>query len=253
MASTGATPKRTPDPSVFTRITGVEIKVTLRGDEELRGVRVLKPNKDSAEIRVIYFYDTPSLDLYNTGVLMRARLIKGAHDDSTIKIRPIEPAAVPQNWTGLPGFKMEADSTRNRVVCSGSFTTVQKREEIGDVAKGKRPIQKLYSPNQERFLNHFYPRPVNFAALRVLGPIRVLRWKTRHREFPHELTSEEWRLPHGEDLLEVSIKVEPDEAERGRQAFETHLQELGLDLAGAQQTKTRIALPRLARMLKPVA
>jgi len=40
-----------------------------------------------------------------------------------------------------------------------------------------------------------------------MGPIRVLRWKLRHKKFPHELTLDEWRLPNGEDLIEVSIKV----------------------------------------------
>jgi hypothetical protein len=67
------------------------------------------------------------------------------------------------------------------------------------------------------------------------------------------LTTDEWRLPDGEDLLEVSIKVEPDEAATARRAFESHLRELGLDPAGAQETKTRTALERLARTLKPIA
>jgi hypothetical protein len=234
-------------------VAGVEIKVTLRPDEELRGIRAQELNEDSAEIRVIYFFDTADLDLFNAGVLLRARLVKGENDDSTVKIRPVDSAKVPQCWTELPGFKLEADSTGDRIVCSASLTTVQKRDEIADVAKGSRPIHKLYSPEQERFLSQFYPHPVDFGKLRVLGPIRVLRWKTKHKRFEHELTSEEWRLPDGEDLLEVSIKVEPDEATTARRVFETHLRDLGLDPAGAQETKTRRALERLARTLKPIA
>jgi len=46
-----------------------------------------------------------------------------------------------------------------------------------------------------------------------------MEWKTKHKGFLHELTSEEWRLPDGEDLLEVSIKVEPDQSAT-RSAFE---------------------------------
>ena len=68
-------------PSEGTRSTsavaGVEIKVTIRGDQELKGIRALELNEDSAEVRVIYFYDTPSLDLFNAGVVLRARLVKG--------------------------------------------------------------------------------------------------------------------------------------------------------------------------------
>jgi hypothetical protein len=232
-------------------ISGVEIKVTIRGEQELKGIRALELNEDSAEVRVIYFYDTPKLDLFNAGVVLRARLVKGDNDDSTVKIRPVEPGTVPQNWSAMPGFKIESDNTGDRVVCSASFTAVQRRDEIDEVAKGKRPIRKLYSPDQERFLSQFCRRPVAFAALRVLGPIRVLHWKTKHKEFPHELTSEEWRLPDGEDLLEVSIKVEPDEAATARRSFENHLRELGLDPAGAQETKTRVALEHMVRTLKP--
>ena len=162
-------------------VSEVEIKVTLRPDEELRGIRSLELDEDSAEIRVVYLYDTPDLDLYNAGVVLRARLVKGENDDSTIKIRPVDPALVPQGWTELPGFKLEADSTGDRIVCAASLTTVQKRNDIADVAKGSRPIHKLYSSDQERFLAHFYRQSVDFGKLRVLGPIRVLRWKTKHK------------------------------------------------------------------------
>jgi hypothetical protein len=76
----------------------------------------------------------------------------------------------------------------------------------------------------------------------------VLRWKTRHKGFPYDLSSEEWRLPDGTDLLEVSIKVKPEEAEKGQAALASHLTTLGLDPAGAQETKTRTALEYFARV-----
>ena len=42
--------------------------------------------------RRLYFYDTPGLDLYARGVVLRARATTGAPDDSTVKIRPVDPA-----------------------------------------------------------------------------------------------------------------------------------------------------------------
>ena len=68
--------------------------------------------------------------------------------------------------------------------------------------------------------------------------------------FPHELTLEEWRLPSGEELVEVSIKAPPNEALQARKEFETHLRKLGLDPEGAQETKTRTALEYFASILK---
>jgi hypothetical protein len=227
--------------------SAIEIKVTLRPDEELRGVRALELNEDTAEVRIIYFYDTTSLNLYHSGVVLRARLVKGDQDDSKVKIRPVDPAKVHSQWIQMPGFKIEADSTGESVVCSASLSVIQKRDEIDEVAQGKRAIDKLFSIDQERLLAEFHPHSVDFKTLRALGPVRVLRWTTKHRGFPHELTTEEWRLPDGEDLLEVSIKIAPDQGASARKAFEGHLRQMGLDPAGAQETKTRTALKHLVR------
>lgn len=220
----------------------VEIKVTVRPDQELRAERAMALNEDTAEVRVLYFYDTLQLDLFNAGVVLRARLVKGDKDDSTVKFRPVETTKIAEEWRQLKGFKLEADCVGDRVICSASLTTPQKRNEIDDVANGKRPIEKLFSKNQERFLGEFYKGTVDFEKLHVLGPIRVLRWKVKQKGFAHELTLEEWRLPNGEDLVEVSIKTPPGKASQAQKDFDQHLRELGLDPEGAQETKTRTAL-----------
>jgi hypothetical protein len=225
----------------------VEIKVTIRPDQELRAERAMELNEDTAEVRINYFYDTPQLDLFNAGVALRARLVKGDDDDSTVKFRPVDATNIAKELKQLKGFKLEADCVGHRVVCSASLTVLQKRDEIDEVAKGKRPIEKLFSKDQERFLDALYKGTVDFGTLRVLGPIRVLRWKLMQKGFPHELTLEEWRLPDGEDLVEVSIKTPPEEAPQARKDFTKHLRALGLDPKGAQETKTRSALKYFAK------
>ena len=223
-----------------------EIKVTVRPDQELKAERAMELNEDTAEVRVIYFYDTPKLNLYHAGVALRARLVKGVNDDSTVKFRPVEAGQVSDDWKRLPGFKLEADCVGERVVCSASLTVLQQHDEINDVEKGKRPIDKLFSKDQERFLAEFHKGPIDFKELRVMGPIRVLRWKSKHESFPYELTTEEWRLPNGDDLVEVSIKMPPSEALQAKTAFRKHLIQLGIDPEGAQQTKTQTALEYFA-------
>ena len=234
----------------FEGMDAVEIKVTIPPDRELRAERMLEVDEDSASVRVIYFYDTPDLDLFNAGAALRARLVKGEADDSTVKFRPVQGARVSKEWHGLKGFKMEADWVGDRVVCSASLTRMQERDEISEVAHGKRAIEKLFSKDQERFLNEFYKKPVDFGMLRVMGPIRVLRWKLEHESFPHKLTVEDWRLPNGHDLVEVSIKVPPSTAHQAQRVFEEFLQKLDLDPGGAQETKTRTALEYFANVVK---
>lgn len=237
----------------FVGMDRVEIKVTIRPDQELRAERAMKVNEDTADVRVIYFYDTPDLDLFEAGVVMRARLVKGDDDDSTVKFRPKEAMSSAEvcgrahEWAGLEGFKLEADCVGDRIACSASLTQLQQRDEIDEVAEGRRAIDKLFSREQERFLAEFYGEPIDFGRLCVMGPIRVLRWKLEHKRFDHELTVEEWRLPNGDDLVEVSIKTTPDEAADAQAAFNAHLEELGLDPAGAQETKTRTALEYFAK------
>jgi hypothetical protein len=71
-----------------------------------------------------------------------------------------------------------------------------------------------------------------------------------HRPFSYELTLEEWRLPNGEDLVEVSIKVPPKKAPQAQKEFDKHPREFGLDPKGAQEPKTRTALEYFAKTLK---
>lgn len=228
----------------------VEIKVTIRPDQELKAERAMEINEDTAEVRVIYFYDTPRLDLFDAGIALRARLVKGDDDDSTVKVRPVKAAKIADEWKKNKGFKLEADCVGERVVCAASLTALQKRDEIDEVAKGKRPIDKLFTKDQERFFEMFSGEPLDFGKLRVLGPIRVLRWKLKQAGFPHELTVEEWRLPDGDDLVEVSIKTSPNEAPQAQKEFDQHLRQLGLDPEGAQETKTRTALNYFAKALR---
>lgn len=213
----------------------VEIKITIRPDQELRAERSMEVSEDTADVRLVYFYDTPDLDLFKAGVVLRARLLKGDDDDSTVKFRAVEAASIPENWQRSKGFKLEADWVGDHLVCSASLTVLQRRDEIDEVAKGKRAIRKLFSNDQEQFLSEFYKGPLDFNELRIFGPIRVLRWKPKNQTFRHELTLEEWRLPNGEDLVEVSIKAPPNKALQAREEFDAHLRALGLNVEGAPQ------------------
>jgi hypothetical protein len=51
MATTSA-----PKAPSFAGMDAVEIKVTIRSDQELRAERAMEVNEDTADIRVVYFY-----------------------------------------------------------------------------------------------------------------------------------------------------------------------------------------------------
>ena len=230
----------------------VEIKVTMRAEQEMKAVRLFELDRSTAESREIYFFDTPWLACFRRNVVLRARMIRNGPDDSTVKIRPVDPDRIAPLWKTLKGFKLEADVAGARVVRSASLTVPQQRGEIGAVAAGERALRKLFSPDQERFLEANVPARVPFGSLQVLGPVAVLRWKSTHAELPGELTAEEWSLPDGTDLLELSIKVDHEDAFRSRDEFMAFLTRVGLDHAGVQEAKTPIALEFFARRLAGV-
>jgi hypothetical protein len=100
---------------------GVEIKATIpekQIDAALKAYNLSTSDKE----RYIYFFDTSQLELFEMGVIARARRIVGGQHDSTIKFRPVDPASVPTLWRKYRGFKIEADASEKGVVKSASLT-----------------------------------------------------------------------------------------------------------------------------------
>ena len=220
----------------------VEVKVTVIDRHETAALRKFGLKREQGEQRRIYFFDTPGLHLFKRGVCLRAREKDGDGCDSTVKIRPVDPKRIAPEWSEREGFKVEADAVGEKTVRSASFTTVQKPKEIAEVASGERAIEKLFSGEQEEFLEAMSPVEIDFAKLVPLGPISVLRWKFRHEGIPYELCAEEWRLPDGFDVIEISLKARQSEAAAAQGALEAFLAELGIAPETRQQTKTRTAL-----------
>jgi hypothetical protein len=225
----------------------VEVKATVVDRDEARALRKLAIERKDGQPRRIFFYDTHALDLYRSGVALRAREMDGDECDSTVKIRPVEPKHVAARWREEKGFKIEADVVGADVIRSASFSVAQNRKELDEVAGGARAIAKLFSCDQEAFLAEMARVPVDFAKLVPLGPVAVLRWKCRHDGFPYyELCVEEWRLPDRRDVIEISIKAKQPEAAAAQAALEGFLVELGIERETREQTKTRTALEYFA-------
>lgn len=227
----------------------VELKLTIPEAKESSARTRFNLRRANSHQRRIWFYDTGKLDLYHRGVVLRAREIYGDDHDSTVKFRPVEAAKVSLKWRKLPGFKIEADGVGGKLVPSASLTVVQGKSEIGEVAAGKRDIHKLYSSDQEEFLKEMAPKPVDFEKLSNLGPIEAHRWKFKDPGLPYDITAEEWRLPDGRDLLEVSIKVKSEQLAAAVAGFNAFLDELGFGAEANQETKTRVALEFFAKRL----
>ena len=85
----------------------VELKATIPHKQIHWGLRRYNLTTANDEERHIYFFDTPDLELFHSGVVLRARRIIGGQHDSTVKFRPVEPSKVPAKWKRYVGFKIE--------------------------------------------------------------------------------------------------------------------------------------------------
>jgi hypothetical protein len=223
-------------------IRAVEVKITAQVNDEDLVRAALERSGEEPQHRRVYFFDTPELDLFEGGVVLRARAIEGDTNDSTVKLRPVDPTALDEAWKRKKDFEIELDSVGDNTICSAKLSADQRRDEIDEVAAGTRPLRKLFSEEQERLITEHAPRAIAWDELSVLGPIEVRKWKIDPEDFKDEIVAEEWTLPDGSDLIELSIKVDPARARQAGKDFMAFLEARGFDTEGDQQTKTRAAL-----------
>lgn len=223
-------------------IRAVEVKITARIEDEERVLELLDKSGEEPEARTIYFFDTPELALFEKGLVLRARKVKGDDDDSVVKLRPVDPARIEAKWLEIEGFEIEMDRVGENEVISAKLKSVQQPGEIDEVAAGTRSLYKLFSRDQERLIEAFGPPDVGWEHLRVMGPITVSKWQVTPPGFAHEVTAERWILPDQSDLVELSIKVEPPDATQASVDFVGLLEQYGLGIDDDQQTKTKGAL-----------
>ena len=126
----------------------VELKLTVPVSDRSRGAAALGVDPLDAEIRQVYFFDTPELTLNKAGVVVRARRVQQKGDDTVVKLRPVVPAELPAVLRRSPNFGVEVDAMPSGFVCSGSMKRALKTADVRDTVFGKQPIRRLYSKEQ---------------------------------------------------------------------------------------------------------
>lgn len=220
----------------------VEVKMMIASaDLELAAER-LKLSPSKAERREVYFYDRPDLALFDAGLILRARKVIDGPDDSTIKMRPLQPGQLSNDWFELDGFKCEIDQVGDKEIPSCSLTTRQDQGEIDGVAAGGKPIDKLFSSEQELFASTQSPLAPAWDDMQVLGPVQALVWKLKSSWLSGTMTAERWELPDRTVILEVSMKAPKSEASQVQSELAAYLDHKGLAVDNDQETKTRAVL-----------
>jgi hypothetical protein len=227
----------------------VELKLTIPDADHRSTAARLGLDPLDAEIRQVFFFDTPDLALDQAGVVVRARRVQRKGDDSVVKLRPVVPSELPPALRASPDFGVEVDALPGGFVCSGSYKHSLDEPAVREAVLGDKPIHKLFSKGQRAFLAAHAPDAPALDDLSILGPLLVLKLRARPEGLGRKLVVELWLFPDGSRILELSTKAPPVEALNAAAESRVYLTEHGIDLGGEQQTKTRKALEFFAANL----
>jgi hypothetical protein len=225
----------------------VELKLTVPEPHQRSTVAALELDPIEAQIRQVFFFDTPELDLDAHGVVVRARRIQGKGGDSIVKLRPVTPSELPDELRRSRAFRVEVDALPGGFVCSGTLKGSPDPDDVRRVGNGGLAVHKLFSKEQRRLYAEHAPQELELDDLTVLGPIFVLRLRSVPPDLGRKLVAEIWIYPDGSRVLELSTRAEPNEAIQVAAQTRAYLVERGVDLSGEQETKTRKALEYFAR------
>ena len=221
----------------------VELKLTVPETNQRSAVRSLGMDPLEAQIRQVFFFDTPELALDKAGVVARARRVQGRGDDTVVKLRPVVPHELPETLRSSANFGVEVDAMPGGFVCSGSLkAALGTGGAVKAAVAGERPLRKLFTKEQRALFDENAPEGVAFSDLVVLGPIPVMKLKMSPKELGRKVVAELWLYPDGTRILELSTKCAPSEAINVAMQGKAYLSDRGIDLSGKQQTKTRTAL-----------
>jgi hypothetical protein len=220
----------------------VELKLTLPQEEQRSAIDVLRIDPLKAQIRQVFFLDTPDLQLNRAGLAVRVRRVQGRDGDSVIKLRPVVPSDLPRGLRTSPEFNVEVDAMPGGFVCSASFKGITTNKRIREAALTGTSLDRLFSKRQQAFFADQAPSGLRLGDLSLLGPIFVLKTKWVPQEAVRPMVAELWLYPDGSRVLELSTKCRPDEAFEVAARARSFLTQKGINLSGPQETKTRNAL-----------
>jgi hypothetical protein len=228
----------------------VELKLTLPETAEFATARALGMDPLDAQIRQVFFFDTPELALNEQGVVVRARRVQGKRGDSVVKLRPVIPEEMPKELRQSPSFVVELDAMPGGHVCSAALKSRVDNADVREVALGARPLRKLFSKQQRAFLSEHAPDGPELDELALLGPIPLMKLKFEPEGYDRRLVAELWMYPDGSRVFELSTKCEPRDAFNVAAQTRVFLSQHGIDLSGDQQTKTKKALDYFSSQLR---
>jgi hypothetical protein len=237
----------TPSPGLANEITHtkndvVELAGTiLDADSDAFLERIVPPNLDYEE-RTNYFMDTEERHLAQNNVIIRVRSEERNEYSSTVKVRPIVRAMVPEAFFSMKGFKCEIDENIfGNAVMACSFKVKIEISGIDEHLRTGSDLWSLVSSEQLNFLRAVRPKVSIDAPLHHYGPAKCRRLEFREAHHKRDLVVEEWKVGD-KKLLELSSRTSASDVELLRKQFFSIVEEENIRFSDVQISKTAFVL-----------
>jgi hypothetical protein len=228
----------------------VELKLTVPAADHRLAIAALGLDPLEAQIRQVFFFDTPDLTLNGAGVVVRARRIQGRSGDTVVKLRPVEPDELPDELRRSPSVTVEVDAMPGGYVCSASLKGRADGDTIRSVALGAERARTLFTKEQRQFFTAHAPDGLKLKDLSVLGPVFVLKQTLVPKELGRRIVAELWLYADNSRILELSTKCTAADAFQVAAEARLYLEGKGVNLDGRQETKTKAALTYFSKQLR---
>ncbi|MEL7036925.1 MAG: CYTH domain-containing protein [Cyanobacteria bacterium J06592_8] len=192
--------------------------------------------------RVSCFFDTPSLHLLKKGVTLRIRLHRKRKDSLTLKLRNLDSHLICQELYDQSRFRLKVNQSGKHQTHIAKLETRTGKNQLKQVVAGEKEIRKALNRVQKKLFRQYTGSAELLDQLKLYRIVEARIWKWYERTFPHRLTLEEWFLPSRILLLELSIKVNPLEAEAAQKQLYQWLERQNIDYDLSQHSKTVICM-----------
>ncbi|WP_162794677.1 hypothetical protein [Nonomuraea lactucae] len=207
----------------------VELRLAVCDVRRQPAISTLEVDPFDAEIRQVYFFDTPELALDRLGLMICARSSQseGMQGDSMMKLRSTAPGSMPAD------ADLGIETMPGGYVCSGAIRRRTRNEQIRAAVLGEQPLHTLFTWRQQEFFVEYAPPWVALDGLSAIGPVTVLELGLEPAELKRRLALELWNYPDDPRLLEFSTRISPEEMIDATAQTSHFLRGKGLSVEGA--------------------
>lgn len=233
-------------------VSFVEVKASFPDPEAVRDAFGLPRKADRR--RTLSFLDAwdddGGLCLLSRSVILRIRQKDGGDGDSTVKLRPADPAVLTGDrrpaHDGEDDYKIEGDWARTLVLSASQDGTIGEKALADVVADRGAGADRAFTPRQRAFLAACLPAVEHpLDGLLVAGPVRADRWDVADTgPFAGKLAlrAERWRYAGSTEFMEVSARVPRADAGHLRDRLLAECSDRGLSPVDGATTKTETVL-----------